>query len=655
MVQFALLDWIWMILFLALMIGCGVLFYRLGKRSESDFFLAGRGLPWWLPATSVYATHTATDTPMWVTGVIYKYGLTGIWYSFFAAWCAISAFVSTRIFRRSLAYTQAEWQSLRFTGLGSELLRGWVAGWQVFMNMFIMGWVGIAMGKVCQYAFGWPTWVGLIAFSAICAIYVLAAGYWGVVMADFQQGIIALAAILIVSIWGMIAAGGPGGIINRLKTLNSSCEWVIPKDVASDALIRITDPNTGTVWAQSENPVPILKKDDPTSTEQNQQYLEKLDEKVGQILANQAGLKNKQVQILFPAGQDTLIAGFTYSIVWTAGESGEKVNLDYSLDQGKSWINIDINHYNGQTWRINPFSFSGFTQGQFPVAWFITMMIIALIGGFGMGTSIDWYTEAQRIQSARTVRDASYSIWWGTALVVIRNSIWAAAILGFFVLFPGIGETGKYELGWFRLGFDFLPAGMVGFFFAAILAIHLSTISTQLNLGALYATRDLYQHYLNPEATEQKLIWIGRFSTFLLLLGSFIFGLMMEEITKWLIFALWIMAAGVWLPNILQVIWWRFNAWGYLASWIANLGLSWLVVWVLPAFGIIPELPDYLQFWALMLLTAFIYLPITYLTKPEDMDHLVKYYVMSRPIGFWGPVHKEAVKRGLLAEVQAVG
>ena len=44
------------------------LFYRLGKRSQADFFLAGRGLPWWLPASSVFATHTATDTPIWITG-----------------------------------------------------------------------------------------------------------------------------------------------------------------------------------------------------------------------------------------------------------------------------------------------------------------------------------------------------------------------------------------------------------------------------------------------------------------------------------------------------------------------------------------------------------------------------------------------------------
>jgi len=524
MVQFAPLDWVWMILFLLLMIGCGVLFYRLGKRSESDFFLAGRGLPWWLPAASVYATHTATDTPIWVTGVIYKYGFAGIWYTFFSAWCAISAFVSTRIFRRSLAYTQAEWQSLRFGGLGSELLRGWMAGWQVFMNMFILGWVGIAMGKVCHYAFGWPLWVGLVLFSSICAVYVLMAGYWGVVMADFQQGVIAFAAILITSIWGIVAAGGPHAIITKLSLL-------------------------------------------------------------------------------------------------------------------------------GQSWRLNPFHFTGWFSGNFPIAWFITMMVIALVGGFGMGTSIDWYSEAQRIQSAKTVRDASYSIWWGTAFVIVRNSIWAVAILGFFVLFPNIKDPAQYELGWYRLGFDYLPVGMLGFFFASILAIHLSTVSTQLNLGAMYATRDIYHHYINPEASQKKLIWVGRFSTFLLLIGSFIFGLMMKEITKWLIFALWIMAAGVWLPNILQVIWWRFNAWGYLTAWIANLGLSWVVVWILPMFGVIPDLPDYLQFWALMVLTAFIYLPITYLTKPEKMDHLVKYYVMSRPIGFWGPVRREAEKQGLLERV----
>ena len=277
------------------------------------------------------------------------------------------------------------------------------------------------------------------------------------------------------------------------------------------------------------------------------------------------------------------------------------------------------------------------------------MIFIALLGGFGMGTNIDWYVEAQRIQSAKTVRDASYSIWAGTALVLMRNSIWAAAIIGFFVLFPHLGQSNDYEMGWYVVGFKYLPIGMVGFLFAGILAIHLSSVSTILNLGAMYATRDFYHHYVNPGADDKKLVSVGRISTLIILFGSFIFGTIIgEEITAWLIFALWIMAAGVWLPNILQVIWWRFNAWGSLSAWIANLGLSWLVVWILPKLGVIPALPDYMQFWLLVLLNAMIYIPVTYLTKPDDMDHLVKFYVMSRPIGFWGPVKKEAQNRGLL-------
>ena len=638
MITFQFLDWFWLILFALLMVYFGAYFYRLGKRSQSDFFLAGRGLPWWLPASSVYATHTATDTPIWVAGVVYKYGLTGLWYAFFSAWCAVSAFISTRIFRRSLAYSQAEWQSLRFGGLGSELLRGWLAGWQVFMNMFILGWVGIAMGKLCNMIFGWDLWIGLIVFTTIGAIYVLASGYWGVVMADFQQGIIALLIIIIVSVWGVLAAGGPQEIFNRLNSYNSTAEWKTP-NINTSAIIRIKDPDSGKILVKSQKFL--------ISENISDEKIHKDELKIHNIIKT----KNSDIElkILFPKNNDILRSNYGYKIVWASGRTGDHVNIDYSIDNEKSWSKIAVNHFDGQAWRLDLFSFTGTFEGQFPIAWFITMMIIALIGGFGMGTSIDWYPEAQRIQSAKSVRDASYSIWAGSALVLIRNAIWAGAIIGFFVIYPGLGNSSSYEMAWYKIGFDYLPVGLVGFLFAGVLAIHLSTVSTHLNLGAMYATRDFYHHYINPEADENKLVNIGRLATFILLLGSFIFGMIIgEEITSWLIFALWIMAAGVWLPNILQVIWWRFNSWGYLSAWIANLGLSWLIVWILPSFGIIPDLPDYLQFWTLIFLNALVYLPVTYLTKPENMDHLVEYYVMCRPIGFWGPVKNEAIRKGLI-------
>lgn len=525
LIAFTALDWFWTAAFLLLMVGGAFFFYRLARRSESDFFLARRGLPWWLPASSVFSTHTATDTPMWVTGVVYAHGLRGLWYTFFAGWTAVASFVSARIYRRSLAYTHAEWQVVRYSGLGAELLRGWLAGWQVFMNMFVLGWVGMAMGKVGALAFGWPVWVGLVVPTAITAVYTLAAGYWGVVMGDFLQGIVAVFAIVVVSLVGVYAVGGPVELTGRLAAA-------------------------------------------------------------------------------------------------------------------------------GEAWRLDPLAFTGWLAGEFPVAWWLTMLVIAVLGGFGMGTSIDWYVEAQRIQSARTVRDACYGLWAGGALTLVRNSFWAAGALAFFVLVPELTSAAEYEVGWFRLGFELLPAGMVGVFFGAILAIHLSTISSHLNLGALYFTRDLFQRYLRPDAPERTLVWVGRAATGVLMLGSFFYGLMMEEITQWLIFALWLMMAGIWLPNILQVVWWRFNAWGYLAAWIGNLGVSWLVVWVLPAFELIPALPEYVQFWLLMALGALVFVPATLLTRPEPMDHLVYYYAMTRPLGWWGPVRREAERRGLLGGIK---
>jgi len=325
MITFQFLDWFWLILFALLMVYFGAYFYRLGKRSQSDFFLAGRGLPWWLPASSVYATHTATDTPIWVAGVVYKYGLTGLWYAFFSAWCAVSAFISTRIFRRSLAYSQAEWQSLRFGGLGSELLRGWLAGWQVFMNMFILGWVGIAMGKLCNMIFGWDLWIGLIVFTTIGAIYVLASGYWGVVMADFQQGIIALLIIIIVSVWGVLAAGGPQEIFNRLNSYNSTAEWKTP-NINTSAIIRIKDPDSGNILVKSRK---FLISENISDEKIHNDEL-----KIHNIIKTKNS--DNELKILFPNNNDILRSNYGYKIVWASGRTGDHVNIDYSIDNEKS-------------------------------------------------------------------------------------------------------------------------------------------------------------------------------------------------------------------------------------------------------------------------------------------------------------------------------
>jgi len=166
----------------------------------------------------------------------------------------------------------------------------------------------------------------------------------------------------------------------------------------------------------------------------------------------------------------------------------------------------------------------------------------------------------------------------------------------------------------------------------------------------MYATRDVYHHYIAPEASESRLVWVGRINTLIILLGSLFFSLMIgEKITSWLIYALWLMAAGLWLPNILQVIWWRFNSWGYLSAWIANLAISWLIVWILPSVGIGVGMTQEWQFWWAMILCLPIYLFFTYITKPEDKEKLAIYYAMTRPPGFWKPIRAYAIEKSYIS------
>ena len=506
------------VIFLFIIIIVPFIFRKKATKDLSSYFLADRELTWRLPAISIFGTHTATDTPVWISGIIYANGLRGLWYTFFSAWYALSAFISTKIFRRSLAYSQAEYQKLRFGGLGAELLRGWIAGWQIFMNMFIVGWVSIAMGKVCSFMFDWPIWIGSVLPTLIVFFYVQATGYWGVIISTFQLFIVISITIIIISCLSLISVGGPSHIISTLNNL-------------------------------------------------------------------------------------------------------------------------------GETWRLNPFYF----DSDFTLGWFFTMLIISIIGGIGMGTSIDWYIDAQRIASTKSIKDASYAMWFAGLFTIIRNALFALAIMSFYVIYPFEFSTYS-ELAWYRMGKDLLPYGLLGLFFVSIVAIHFSTISAHLNLGALYATRDIYHHYIDPDASDKKLINISRINTFMVLTGSIFFTQMIgERITSWLIYAMWLIVAGLWLPNILQVIWWRFNAWGYLSAWIANLAISWFIVWILPSLGIGTGMTQEWQFWWAMILCLPIYLFCTFITKPENKEKLAIYYAMTRPPGFWKPIKKVAIEKNYIS------
>jgi SSS family solute:Na+ symporter len=207
---------------------CIVLFigYTASKRAGKDtaeFFLGGRGMPWWLLGISMVACTFSADTPNLVTGMVREDGVAKNW-----AWWAflitgmVTVFIYARLWRRSSVMTDLEFYELRYTGRAASFLRGFRAIYLgLFFNTLIMGTVSLAAIKIGNVMFGLKPWITVVSASFIVVIYAGLGGLRGVVWADFFQYSIAmfgavLAAVVAVRQPEVQAIGGLKGMLAEL-------------------------------------------------------------------------------------------------------------------------------------------------------------------------------------------------------------------------------------------------------------------------------------------------------------------------------------------------------------------------------------------------------------------------------------------------------
>ncbi len=203
----------------------GLFFRRRAGRSISEYFLSGRNLPWWIVGTSIVATMFAADTPLAVTGLVANDGISGLWFMWnFAAAHLVVAFFFARLWRRAGVITDVELVALRYSGRAAQVLRGFRSVWEgAVLNCIIMGWVILAMVKIMgvlidldavtqhlgidQFIDG--RWFGILVCLVVAVAYTVLSGFWGVVMTDFVQFLLAMTGAIALAV---IAVGDIGGI-----------------------------------------------------------------------------------------------------------------------------------------------------------------------------------------------------------------------------------------------------------------------------------------------------------------------------------------------------------------------------------------------------------------------------------------------------------
>ena len=108
------IDWIIIGGYVVLALGAGVLLSGKASGSISDYFLAGRKLPWWFAGTSIVATTFAADTPLAVAGMIRRGGIYENWFWWSAAMSAmLGVAFYARLWRRAGLTTDVEFIELR--------------------------------------------------------------------------------------------------------------------------------------------------------------------------------------------------------------------------------------------------------------------------------------------------------------------------------------------------------------------------------------------------------------------------------------------------------------------------------------------------------------------------------------------------------------
>ena len=244
---------------------------------------------------------------------------------------------------------------------------------------------------------------------------------------------------------------------------------------------------------------------------------------------------------------------------------------------------------------------------------------------------------AQRMFSAKDEENAvAATFLFNIAHYALRPWPWILIALSSLVIFPELSDIQKAfpNLPADKLGHDvaypamlsLLPSGLLGLVAASLIAAFMSTMSTQLNLGASYLVNDFYHRFIKPNASGKDLVRVGRLFTVLSIILGAGLGLLLTSAGQAFTLLLMI-GAGTGLIYILRWFWWRINAYTEIVAMISslviaayfNFGDSSLEEWEKIVFGAI--------------LTTLVWIVATFVTPPDDEKTLQNFVNKINPGG----------------------
>jgi solute:Na+ symporter, SSS family len=288
---------------------------------------------------------------------------------------------------------------------------------------------------------------------------------------------------------------------------------------------------------------------------------------------------------------------------------------------------------------------------------------------------------AQRMLAAKNEKHATgATLFFNIAHYALRPWPWIIVALASIVIYPDLDSIKaafpdatpgliKGDSAYPAM-LTFLPTGFKGIVVASLIAAYMSTISTHLNWGSSYVVNDVWKRFYRPEASEKELVWVGRYSTVILMVAACALAAPIQSAAKGFQLLLQI-GAGTGLLFILRWYWWRINPFSeivaMIVSFTAAVGLHFfgdnvrdtlipifnqiglpIEIAIDPATGEKAGLPAWISLSIGVSITTLSWIVATLLTPPDTNEKLFSFLKKIRPGGpGWKKIIDKAEAQGI--------
>lgn len=630
--------------------------------SIEDYFLGGRRLPWWALGFSGMASFLDITGTMVITSFLYMIGPRGLFIAFRGGAVLVLVFMllwGGKWHRRSGCMTRAEWMTYRFgTGPGGHFARLVTAFAQavfcVGMLIYMIKGVGLFLSTYLPF----PPFYCALGLIVIATIYTMISGFYGVVFTDMFQSVIILVAVIVVSVTAMCSVTGyEGNFVDLTAQVTGNLRWdsAVPHQSAE-------------MFKGYEDYTPLLyfaffylfrnilgglgEGGDP------KYFGSRNDRECGLLtflwtwlmmfrwpmMMGFAVLGIFLVHETFPDQRVLKEAEIAIKQTYVAQENPD-LPVDFSKE-GKVESIVRKAHWSSQGEPLlkDPSSNPELAE--------------KLAGVLGE----QWPARfGELIEQNKKVGEILPKTRWDDVVSDIQNAPEKYTALVNRLRDPSIlGEDwqDKLELLSYEGGVNpekilptvllaKIPIGLRGLLLIALIAASMSTFDSTVNTTTGFFTRDIYQAYVRPKASNRELIYASYLFGVILVAVGLLLSQTVKNITDiwdWIIMGL---TVGILVPGFMRLYWWRFNAGGLVASTIIGMTAA-IAIRTLGTMGVL-HLTAVQQFVILAPISLFAGIIGTYLSPRTDPAVLEHFYKTTRPFGLWGPL-----KRTLDPEMQVL-